>query len=268
MRNSSSFLSRSAPWPDPNSPILAGIDFGVPVVDLIRWLEARDLLCGENGRKQDVPAALAVARTSKHPDALWLSSLFAEDTSCSTANEARETFLSLPDDGRAVFFSWRLLDLRSRFVDQSLLERAVRLGCVPALVQMIKLKRVIDEELLLLEKVNESAKERDAFCEIGTRFQGSHHNGARCLRIAAELGLGEAASRLGFRYAELDPMRWLWLGRGALRGDGDKFGSNFVRHVFQYVSGGDGSAETVFAIGHALKGHVDTGKQEFFWSQR
>ena len=67
--------SFSSPWPDPNSPVLSKIDFGVPLVELFKWLDVRDTLLGENKRKQDITAALALARDCKHPDAVWLIDL-------------------------------------------------------------------------------------------------------------------------------------------------------------------------------------------------
>ncbi len=41
MKSVPSFFS--APWPDPNSPILSKMDFGVPLTELFKWLEIRDI---------------------------------------------------------------------------------------------------------------------------------------------------------------------------------------------------------------------------------
>ncbi len=70
---SSSF---SSPWPDPNSPVLSKIDFGVPLVELFKWLDIRDTLLGKNNKKQDITKALALSHDCKHPDAEWLISIF------------------------------------------------------------------------------------------------------------------------------------------------------------------------------------------------
>ncbi len=72
----SSFSSFSSPWPDPNSPVLSEIDFGVPLVELFKWLDVRDTLLGDNCKKQDITKALFLARDCKHPDAEWLTSIF------------------------------------------------------------------------------------------------------------------------------------------------------------------------------------------------
>ena len=60
--------SFSSPWPDPNSPVLSKIDFGLPLVELLKWLDVRDTLLGQNKKKQDITAALALALDCKHPD--------------------------------------------------------------------------------------------------------------------------------------------------------------------------------------------------------
>ena len=91
----SSFLSSSfsSPWPDPNSPFLSKINFGVPLVELFKWLDVRDTLLGANYKKQDIIAALALARDCKHPDAVWLTSVF-DGKDVSTKEDVREVFLS------------------------------------------------------------------------------------------------------------------------------------------------------------------------------
>ena len=41
--------SFASPWPDPNSPVLAKLNFGVPLVQHFGWLEVRDTLVGKTG---------------------------------------------------------------------------------------------------------------------------------------------------------------------------------------------------------------------------
>ena len=91
MRASSCSPSFSAPWPDQKSPVLLKIDFGVPLVELFKWIDVRDTLLGANERKQDITAALTLALDCKHPDAVWLTSIF-EGKNVST-EEARKIFL-------------------------------------------------------------------------------------------------------------------------------------------------------------------------------
>ncbi len=94
----------SSTWPDPNSPVLSKIGFGVPLVELFKWLDVRDTLLGENYKKQDITAALALARDCRHPDAVWLTSIF-EGKDVLTKERAREVFLSNQND--ALLFALR-----------------------------------------------------------------------------------------------------------------------------------------------------------------
>ncbi len=82
----SSFFSS---WPDRNSPFLSKIDFGVPLAELLKWLDVRDTFLGRNERKQDIAKALALARECKHPDAVWLTSIF-EGKKTAAREQARE----------------------------------------------------------------------------------------------------------------------------------------------------------------------------------
>ncbi len=125
MRASSCFSSFSSPWPDPNSPVLSKIDFGVPLVELFKWLDVRDTLLGQNKRKQDVTAALALARDCKHPDAMWLTSIF-EGKDVSTREGAREVLLLGENDARALCFAWYLTENCED--DLTLLRRASEMG--------------------------------------------------------------------------------------------------------------------------------------------
>jgi hypothetical protein len=57
------------------------------------WLEARDTLLGENCIDRDVKRALELAAACKHPEAIWLTSLFAGKIA-NSAEEARDVFLT------------------------------------------------------------------------------------------------------------------------------------------------------------------------------
>ncbi len=82
--------------------------------------------------------------------------------------------------------------------------------------------------------------------------------------IAAELGHGRAAERLRHFLDKSDPVRWLWLGRAALRGHPDILFS-FSEQVDQFFSG-SGNATVVFLIGRALKGNIDMEEKCIFRS--
>ncbi len=61
----------------------------------------------ERKKKQDITAALALARECKHPDADWLKSIF-EGKEVSAKEGAREVFLNCENNARALCFA-RLL---------------------------------------------------------------------------------------------------------------------------------------------------------------
>ncbi len=48
----------------------------MPLVELFKWLNVRDTFLGQNHKKQDIAADLALVRDCKHPDAVWLASVF------------------------------------------------------------------------------------------------------------------------------------------------------------------------------------------------
>ncbi len=77
------------------------------------------------GKKQDITKALLLARDCKHPDAVWLTSVF-EGTDVSTKEDEREVFILCEDDARALCFAWWLSD--DRWSDFSLLRRAAEMG--------------------------------------------------------------------------------------------------------------------------------------------
>ncbi len=265
MSVSSSYYS--SPWPDPNSPILSKIDFGVPLVELLKWLEVRDTLLAANERKRDITAALALARDCKHPDAEWLTSIF-EGKNVSTKEGARKVFLCSQDDARGLCFAYWLTDYRE--ADLSLLRRASKMGnafaCSTLRREVFRENKV---EAFRLARLTANQHERDGFYELGCCF----HYGNGCEQdlnlakenflIAAELGHFDAAEAYGRLLDNSDPARWFWLGRAALRCFPGLFLRSFPKQVKQFFSS-SGNASVVFLIGRALKGNIDVEKKQFF----
>ena len=261
--------SFSSTWPDPNSRVLSKIDFGVPLVDLFKWLDIRDIFLGQNTRKQDITAALALARDCKHPDAEWLTSIF-EGKDVSTKEEAKEVFLLSQDgDARALCFAWWLSD--DFWYNLTLLCRAAELGNVFACSTFCRRVRK-DEEAFRLAQFAAARHERDGFYSLG-RFSygiGGEENltlAKENYLIAAELGFVDAAVDYGLLLGESDPAHWLWSSRAALRGVSDYFLDSFPIQVERFSSGAV-NASIMFEIGLALKGKIDTGKKAIFGSTR
>ncbi len=161
--------SFSSAWPDPNSPVLSKIDFDVPLVELIKWVDVRDTLLGHNERKQDIIAALALARDCKHPDAVWLTSIF-EGKDVSTKEDAREVLLWHQDDSRALCFAWCLTD--NRKLNLTLLRRASEMGNAYACSTLCwRVYSENKEEAFRLGQLAASQHERDGFYFLGFCFR-------------------------------------------------------------------------------------------------
>ncbi len=262
-------FSFSSPWPDPNSPILSKMDFGVPLVELFKWLDVRDTLLGDNERKQDIAAALALTRECKHPDAVWLTSIF-EGKDVSTKEGAKKVFLLHQNDARALCFAWCLTHTMSE--DLAMLRRAADMGYAFAcstLCEQVKFKN--SEEIFRLARFAAAQHERDGLYWLGLYFE----NGVGCkadwnlgkenYRIAAELGHIEAADAFGSLFDESDPVRWLWWSRAALRRSPASFIYSLSDQVENFFcSSGSGNAKVVFLIGRALKGNIDEEGKEIF----
>ncbi len=258
----------SSPWPDPNSPVLSKIDFGVPLIELFKWLDVRDVLLGENRKKQDITAALALARDCKHPDAVWLTSIF-EGKDVSTKEDARKVFLCCKNDARALCFAWFMAEDRED--DLTLLRRSAEMGNAFACSTLCgQVWRANKEEVFRFAQFATASKhERDGLYWLGSCFD----EGIGCKKdfilakenyfIAAELGGVWAANAYGCLLDESDPACWLWLGRAALRGWPFSFLDHFAKQVDQFFSG-TGNATVMFLIGRALKGNIDIKKKEIF----
>ncbi len=159
----------SSPWPDPSSRVLSKIDFGVPLVELFKWLGVRDTLLGSNFKKQDITAALALARDCKHPDAVWLTSVF-EGKDVSTKEDARKVFLSFENDARALCYAWYLTSNRGN--DFTLIRRAAAMGNAFALSTLSE--RVLNqykEDAFCLAQFAAAQHERDGFLWLGHCFR-------------------------------------------------------------------------------------------------
>ncbi len=271
MRASSLSSSFSSSWPDPNSPILSKIGVGVPLVELFKWLDVRDTFFGENERKQDITAALALARDCKHPDAEWLTSIF-EGKNVSTVEDARKVFLCCENDARALCSAWSLTE--DRWKDLSSLFRASEMGNVFACsVLCFHVWEEKKEEAFRLAQLAASQHERDGFYWLGCCFRNGLgfkkdlNLAKENLFIAAELGHVWAAAEFGDMLGEFDPFRWLWWDRAALRGYSYSFFRSFSKQVRAFFSG-SGNASVVFLIGRALKGNINMEKKQIFESTR
>ena len=225
------------------------------------------LFLARTKKKQDITAALALARDCKHPDAVWLTSIF-EGKNVSTKEDARKVFLSFENDARALCYAWYLTSNRGN--DFSLIRRAAEMGNAFALSTLSERVLNQNKETFCLAQLAATQHERDGYRMLGSYFIVgiSCEKDLRLAKenylIAAELGHGRAAERLRHFLDKSDPVRWLWLGRAALRGHPDILFS-FSEQVDQFFSG-SGNATVVFLIGRALKGNIDMEEKCIFRS--
>ncbi len=263
----SSFSSYSAPWPDVNSPVLSKIDFGVPLVELFKWLDIRDTFIGENKKEQDITRALTLARDCKHPDAECLASVF-DGKDVSTKEQAREVFLSRQENPLALCFAW-LLGGEDRD-DLFLVRRAAEMGNGLASSSLLRASWYMDRnEAFLFAQQAAEKHERDGYAWLAACYRSGDgcemnlHLAKENYLIAAELGYTWAASSYADCLEVSDPERWMWWGRAALHGESRYFRLYFPGQVEQFFSG-SGNATIVFLIGRTLKGNIDMEKRKIF----
>ncbi len=258
----------SSPWPDPNSPVLSKINFGVPLVELFKWLDVRDTLLGHNYKKQDITAALALARECKHPDAEWLTFIF-ERKEVSTREEAKKVFLLHQNDARALCFAWWMS--YDRMEDRSRLCRAAEMGYAFACSSLCE--EVSNEntaETFRLAQLAAGSYERDGFfwygrcLESGIGCERERYSAKDNFLIAAELGDPQASQVYGMLRDQIDPAGLLWLSRAALHGCPNSFLDCLPNLVNEFFSAGSGIALIVFLIGRALQGRISVKEKKFF----
>ncbi len=231
----------------------------------LRWYEIRDMLCGRNQVKQDVKRALELASSCAHPDAVYLTELFA-GKSWSTKAEAQAVFLEQGDnDARALCFSEMIMDPDHR--DWTCVHLSAELGfafaqsCIPS--AMIKKFHLRNEAFTSAMRAALQG-ERDGFHLLGLYFE--HGEGCdkdlerakQSYCLASKLGHVAAMRSYGQFFEESESQHWVWLGRAASRGsDLVDFTKRFSKRVKWFLSASE-RAPILFAIGRGLKGYFNT----------
>jgi hypothetical protein len=221
------------------------------------WYKIRDTLFGENEIKQDVKKALNLAAFCAHPDAVWLIKLFA-GRDVSTWSEARQVFRSCESDPRGRYFAAVLVwDFVKIF-------EVAELGDAYAQARMAGQTK--DEKRFCWAEKSASQGERDGFLWLGFCFnygKGCEEDLARAKElffIASELGSVHSMTQFASFLDKTDPQRFVWLGKasaGGIRGP-------FLAELEEQIETGAGHEKVIFAIGRALKDHIDIGKRHFF----
>lgn len=165
--------------------------------DLLRWYKARDLLLGLTRVPQDFAAAVEMARTSKHPDAMWLCRVLADcpmDYRCADLLRAYT-----PEDPRALCFAGKLgVPMPGGIaIDCSLLKRAALQHEYPL---ALRLYGQFGDEL--------SREERDAVLSRAAALEDPHALYLVGISLAEEsdkrAAMMQRAAELGNPFAQLE----------------------------------------------------------------
>jgi TPR repeat protein len=230
--------------------------------ELIAWYEIRDTLLGENHFKQDIKKALQRAAVCQHPDAVWLTNLFS-GCDVKTPEEARQVFLGCEDDARAICFA----GLIGHQADKVLLRRAAKKDCAYAQAWMAG--KTAGEEIFRWAQKSAAQVERGgfymlAFCyRFGQGCELSVESAKENYLAAAELGDFAGLHEYILLLDKNDPQRFVWLGRAAPHLGAFAFLEETKEQMMNFKAGMV-KASLVFAIGRALKGHVDVNKRLIF----
>jgi hypothetical protein len=232
----------------------AAVSLSEDLEQSVAWNKIRDTLLGENCRRQDVRGALALAAVCKHPSAGWLTNLFAGHV-VNTEEDMREVFLTCRNDARAICFAGVLggnnVEIR----------RAADMG--DAFAQSIVGWHTAGEEGFEWTRKSAAQGERDGFYWLGrcyedeTACKGDVVKARENYRMASQLGDCEGMKRYAYFFADSDPQKFVfWLGKAAANGTSYSFCA-VMRERVRRFDAGVGFANVVFAIGRALKGHID-----------
>jgi hypothetical protein len=233
----------------------------------VEWYRIRDMAFGQNFVVQDVPRALELAAACEHPDAKYLTNVFAGKT-VKTKEEARNVLLAQPEtDSRAICFAELVLTCDNGGWNMLRMTLSAEFGF--AFAQAFMAAATEGEERFKFAQASAAQRERDGFLWLGHCFSlsfGCEKNlleGKRNYVIAAEMGLVNGMGCIGMSLDKTDPHCWVWLGLASQKGNYTFFIQNMPKMVTDLRSG-RGNASCVFEIGRALSAHINEEREEIF----
>jgi hypothetical protein len=228
---------------------------------VLAWYKIRDTLFGQNNCGQDIKKALELASVCEHPNAVWLTTLFA-GRAVASCEVARQVFLGCENDPRALCFAGVVGDPFDE------VRRAAGLG--DAFAQSWMAWRTVGGEGFRWGEKSAAQGERDAFYYLGhCRLYGLEcvkdlERAKENFLVAAELGNVDAMEHFGELLDKCDPQRFLWLGRAATSNGECVFFLNEIIDQVRNLNLGTGYPNVVFVVGRALKRHVDNERRTIF----
>jgi hypothetical protein len=223
----------------------------------------RDTFVGHNENVQNPKKALKLAAVCTHPDAVWLTTLFA-GREVQTRDEAEKLFLACGEsDGRALCFA-------AACSESGDFGKAARMGYPFAQAMAAWTARGFER----LEWAQKAAAqgERNGFLWLGA----CHRDGDGCNKdlekakenflMAATLGHVNSMTALVMLLDVSDVQRYVWLERLAkVRHDRIVFWDSVTSVMAQFGNRQE-LLDVVFVIGRALNGHIDNEKKTIFGS--
>jgi hypothetical protein len=127
----------------------------------------------------------------------------------------------------------------------------------------------IVEECFQWAEKSAAQGERDGFYYLGYCYrdgsgcEGDVDRAKENFLVAAELGDVNAKVFLAMMFDKDNPQRFVWLGSAAANGNSGYFLDEMRDQICNFKNE-TGNAKVVFAIGRALKGHVNNDKRAIF----
>jgi hypothetical protein len=185
---------------------------GVERVDWIRWWDALDVFAAR-GDGFCVEKALRFARESRHPDALWLASLFPAHEAV-TGALMYDRMLEQGEDPRALYFVCLLDDDTAA---QGLLLRVAEMGYAPAQSRASDTAHIDKQQRFLYASRSDAQKDRLGIYLLGDCYltgrgcEVDRGKARELIREAAELNSPPAMFAWGkIEFEGLDWQRFHW----------------------------------------------------------
>ncbi len=225
----------------------------------LQWYEARDTLLGCNYARQDVRRAVELAACCPHPEAKWLTELFA-GKNIESDSEAREVLLK-NEDARSLCFA----SLLCNPVNDASLRRSADLGFAFA-ESSIKSPNKTEHFAFAVRAASKG--ERDGYFQLGCCYDSGHgctidkSKAKENFVRAAQLNHIESMEKCGSLFHSTDSERWYWWGLCAATGGDDFLFRKFFPAQVQRFSRDPSLAAAVFSIGRALSWRGSDGRQK------
>lgn len=218
-------------------------------------------LLGQNNHAQNVEHALDLASRCAHPEAVWL--FHVASTRARTVPELIQCLNNTSrDDVRGAMYSTILRgDFAAFFWTQLRTPFAMAWKAKVACTE-----HYARENALAIAEAAVELGDRDAFFWLGHVWEKivpepDIDRARHFYQKAAELNHALACSRLGRSFGEGDLRQVFWLGKAASLGERDFFLLFLKRQITESAS-----KAVLYAVGRALKNHINVPKREIFGS--